>query len=94
MKMNIRVLFYIMTLVSVIMFFMVYKYTQRLKSEPLVVIEGLHGSFILNGERFEKEIELKPGKYTVIGASVLRLFNGKTKVVKLPRFEVEVIWEK
>lgn len=94
MKISIRLLFYVMTLVSVILFVFTYRYVQKLKLEPIVTIEGIYGSFILNDQKFDSSVELQPGKYTVVGASVIKLFNGRTKVVKLPHFEVEVVWEK
>lgn len=94
MKISIRLLFYVMTLVSVIVFVFTYRYVQKLKLEPIVTIEGIYGSFILNDQKFDSPVELQPGKYTVLGASVIKLFNGRTKVVKLPHFEVEVVWEK
>ncbi len=94
MKISIRLLFYVMTLVSVILFVFTYKYVQKLKLEPIATIEGVYGSFVLNNQRFESPVELQPGRYTVVGASVIKLFNGRMKVVKLPHFEVEVVWEK
>lgn len=94
MKISIRLIFYVMTLVSVMLVFFTYKYVQKLKSEPLVTIEGIYGSFILNDQKFESPVELQPGRYMVVGASVIKLFNGRTKVIKLPHFEVEVVWEK
>lgn len=94
MKIGIRLLFYVMTLVSVILFLFTYKYIQKLKSEPVATIEGVYGSFILNGQRFQSPVELQPGKYTVVGESVIKLFNGQTKIVKLSHFEVEVVWAK
>ncbi|WP_448375872.1 hypothetical protein [Fervidobacterium sp.] len=93
-KSLIRVLFYVMTLVSVLMLLFTYRYMQNVKVAPLVTIEGLKGSYMVNGKIYDKALSLDQGKYIVSGESVLKLFGNRVKVVKIPRFEVEVLWEK
>jgi len=90
----IRILFYVMTLLSVFMLLFTYEYVSRVKNAPLVTIEGLRGSYVLNGVLHSQEAQLDVGKYVVFGESILRLYGNRVNVVKIPRFEVEVIWEK
>uniref|UniRef100_A0A7V4KE93 Uncharacterized protein n=1 Tax=Fervidobacterium pennivorans TaxID=93466 RepID=A0A7V4KE93_FERPE len=93
-KKLIRILFYVMTLLSVLMLLFTYKYVSKVKQAPLVTIEGLRGNYVLNGVLHSQETHLDVGKYVVFGESILRLYGNRVKVVKIPRFEVEVIWEK
>lgn len=93
-KKFIRILFYGMTLLSVLMLLFTYKYVKAIKDAPLVTIEGLRGNYVLNGSVYNNQRPLDVGRYVVFGESVLRLYGNRVRVVKIPRFEVEVIWEK
>lgn len=90
----IRFLFYVMTLVSVLMLLFTYRYMHSVKVAPVVTIEGLNGSYVVNGKLCNGIVELSLGKYIISGESLIRLYGNRVKVVKIPRFEVEVLWEK
>jgi hypothetical protein len=64
------------------------------KVAPVVTIEGLNGSYVVNGKLCNGIVELSLGKYIISGESLIRLYGNRVKVVKIPRFEVEVLWEK
>ncbi|MGC8902476.1 MAG: hypothetical protein ACP5KD_03870 [Fervidobacterium sp.] len=94
-KHSIRIAFYVMTLASVILFVLTFRYYQKVKTEPLAVVDGIHGTFIVNGHSYSGSLIIEPGKsYQMIGQVKIKLFNGITKIVKLTHFEVEVVWAK
>lgn len=90
----IRVLFYGMTLASVLLLLFSFNYMKRVKDAPLVTIEGLRDVYYLNGKQYSGVTSMDLGKYHVIGEATLRLYGNRVKIVRIPQFEVEVIWEK
>ncbi len=91
----IRILFYIMALVSVVLFLFLLIYVKKIKNEPLAIIEGIYGSVFLDGRRYDGAVILEPNRtYEVIGSATISQFGGKKKIVNLQHFEVKVVWEK
>ncbi|MFN4200499.1 hypothetical protein MNL76_02375 [Fervidobacterium riparium] len=90
----IRVLFYGMTLVSVLLLLFSFSYMRHVKNAPLVTIEGLRGVYFLNGKQYSGVTNMNLGTYHIVGEAILRLYGNRVKIVRIPQFEVEVIWEK
>jgi len=93
-KKLIRILFYVMAILSVFVLYFANSYLKKVKNEPIVVIEGVNGGFYLDGNYFKDPLTLDVGRHEVIGESKIKLYNGRVLLVKIPHFEVEVIWEK
>ncbi|HOK33877.1 MAG TPA: hypothetical protein PK258_03315 [Fervidobacterium sp.] len=93
-KKLIRTIFYGMAILSVFVLYFASTYVSKVKNEPLAVIEGIDGGFYLDGKYIDSPLSLNVGKYEVIGESKIALYNGRVLIVKIPQFEVEVVWEK
>lgn len=83
-----------MALISVIMFLFTVWYIKNLNESPLAVIEGINGTYFLNNKLMSEPVVLKPGKYFVAGSVVIKTFSKEKKIVEIPFFEVEIVWEK
>lgn len=94
MKNRIRILFYALAIISVIMFLFTLAYVTNLKAKPLAVIEGINGTYFLDNRLMSEPVVLKPGKYFVAGSVVIKTFSKQKKIVEIPFFEVEIVWEK
>ncbi|HOA17560.1 MAG TPA: hypothetical protein PL174_06975 [Fervidobacterium sp.] len=93
-KKLIRILFYGMAILSVFVLYFASSYLSKVKKEPLAVIEGIDGGFYLDDKYIDGPLALNVGKYEVIGESKIALYSGKVLFVKIPQFEVEIVWEK
>lgn len=93
-KILVRVIFYLIFLVSIFLLVLSVRFVLKIKDAPLVVVEPLGKTVIVNGKRFEGPLVLETGRYLIQGESALKIFGNRIKIVRIPIFEVEVKWEK
>uniref|UniRef100_A0A7C4GIX3 PEGA domain-containing protein n=1 Tax=Fervidobacterium thailandense TaxID=1008305 RepID=A0A7C4GIX3_9BACT len=93
-KIFVRVIFYLIFLVSIFLLILSVRFVLKIKNAPLVVVEPLGKAVIVNGKRFEGPLALKRGRYLIQGESTLKIFGNRIRIVRIPIFEVEIKWEK
>ncbi len=83
---------------SLIFLLLMVNYVKFLKNSPIVTIEPINDGIIVDGKFTDNKLyffgDEKIEKITVQGYSRIKLFNGKTKIVKLENYEVEIPWVK
>ncbi len=93
-----RILFWAITIISFVFLVSMINYLNFLKNSPIVTIEPLNDGIIVDGKFTTGNLQFfgdeKIEKITVQGYSKIKLFNGKTKIVKLENYEVEIPWVK
>lgn len=89
-----RAIMYSVLLLSLYVTYLSISYLFKVLRQPLVVLEPVHGSAVLDGKMFQGLVELPPGRHVVVGECKIRLFGGRLKVVRFPYFEVDVQWGK
>ncbi len=96
--MKVRVIYWTIALASFVFLLLMVNYVKFLKNSPIVTIEPINDGIIVDGKFTDNKLyffgDEKIEKITVQGYSRIKLFNGKTKIVKLENYEVEIPWVK